>query len=84
MGLILFILFCVLVLNAFVRATKMQHELQNKSKADFVVEEVVKNCPPHKWRHIEVRDTEGKTVRWRMVCDLCGPLKPMGGPAKLG
>ena len=54
-----------------------------KAKADYVVEDVKKFCPPHKWRYQEVRDTEGNTVRWRIICDLCGPLKPMGGPARL-
>ena len=54
-----------------------------EKKEDFIVENVTRVCPPHKWRYQEVRDTEGKTVRWRIICDLCGPLKPMGGPARL-
>ena len=50
---------------------------------DFVVENTVKACPPHKWRYQEVRDPEGKTIRWRIICDLCGPIKPANGPARL-
>ena len=52
-------------------------------KDDFIVEDVEKFCPPHKWRYQEVRDTEGNTVRWRIICDLCGPLKPSDGPARM-
>lgn len=42
-----------------------------------------KTCPPHKWRYQELKDTEGTTVRWRIVCDVCGPMKPSDGPARL-
>jgi hypothetical protein len=37
----------------------------------------VRRCPPHKWKHHEVKDTDGKTVMWKLVCDHCGPIKPM-------
>jgi hypothetical protein len=49
----------------------------------YVVEDVKKFCPPHKWRYQEVRNREGETVRWRLICDLCGPLKPSSGPARM-
>lgn len=80
MGLLLFLVFILILVNAFTQASKMQ---QQNIKASFVVEEVVKNCPPHKWRHLEVRDTEGNTVKWKLVCDICGPLKPSSGPARM-
>lgn len=38
-------------------------------------------CPPHKWRHVEVKDHEGVTHAWKMVCDRCGPLKPLDNGA---
>ena len=39
-------------------------------------------CPPHKWRYVEVKDSEGVTQAWRIVCDLCGPMKPIEPPNK--
>jgi len=57
--------------------------VEDKKKEDFVVEDVKKFCPPHKWRYQEVRDPQGNTVRWRIICDLCGPLKPQNGPARV-
>lgn len=47
-------------------------------KASVVSEDIPKFCPPHQWFHQEVKDLEGNTVKWRMVCKLCGPLKPLG------
>jgi len=82
MGVILFLLFVFFLLNAYAQASRMQQQ-QAKKQVDFVVEEVVKNCPPHKWRYLEVKDTEGKTIKWRLICDLCGPLKPSAGPARM-
>jgi len=81
MAVLIVLLFALLLINAYVQGSKEQ-ALAQKAKLNFVVEEVVKNCPPHKWRHLEVRDTEGNTVKWRLVCDICGPLKPQTGPAR--
>lgn len=80
MGFLLFMIFLLFMVNLFTRASRAQ---QQKAKADFVVEDVAKNCPPHKWRYIEVRDLDGKAVKWRLTCDLCGPPKSAGGPVKL-
>ncbi len=44
-----------------------------------VVEDIKKVCPPHKWFYQEVKDQEGNTHHWRIVCELCGPMKPLGG-----
>jgi hypothetical protein len=30
-------------------------------------------CPPHKWNSVEVKDPEGKTVMWKLICERCGP-----------
>ena len=57
---------------------------ERPKEKDFVVEDVKKVCPPHKWRYQEVRDTEGNVIRFRIICDICGPLKPSDGPARLG
>lgn len=40
-------------------------------------------CPPHKWRHVEIKDQDGNTVRWSMTCDVCGPLRPLDAPKKM-
>jgi hypothetical protein len=80
MGVLFFLVFMLILVSNIIKSSKMQ---ERQKKGDFLVEEVVKNCPPHKWRHLEVKDTEGNTVRWKMVCDLCGPLKPASGPARM-
>ena len=65
------------------KETGADYIVEQPKSNDFVVEDVVKFCPPHKWRYQEVRDTQGNTVRYRIICDLCGPLKPTNGPAKV-
>ena len=42
-----------------------------------------KVCPPHKWRYDELKDEQGKVVRTRIVCDYCGPLKPLDVPERM-
>lgn len=44
-----------------------------------VVKDIKKVCPPHKWFYQEIKDLEGNTASWRVVCELCGPMKPLGG-----
>lgn len=48
-----------------------------QTQPDVIVQDVTTNCPPHKWRYVEVQDHHGNTHGWRVVCDLCGPLKPI-------
>lgn len=82
---ILFILLLVVVFWSSYNEGKRLHAQHQKSqdpKAAVISEDVPKFCPPHKWFHQEVKDLEGKTVKWRMVCELCGPLKPQTGPAR--
>lgn len=55
---------------------------QQPSAKDFVY--VPKTCPPHKWQWHEIKDQDGKTVQWKLACDICGPIKPSDGPARLG
>ena len=44
---------------------------------DKPVEEIVEVwCPPHKWKNVEVKDKDGNVLKNKLVCDLCGPLKP--------
>jgi hypothetical protein len=38
-------------------------------------ENKTEKCPPHKWRHEEIKDPDGEIVSWKLVCDKCGPLK---------
>ena len=44
------------------------------NKAGVITSADVGLCPPHKWKPVEIKDKDGNTVRWTMVCDLCGPL----------
>jgi hypothetical protein len=76
MGFVLLLIFVLLLLNTFLKAVKTQ-------QTSFVIEPIAKNCPPHKWRYQDIRDTEGNLVKWTMVCDICGPLKPSKGPARM-
>jgi hypothetical protein len=61
------------VVNMIVTATTPR-----KQPAATVIPDWSKRCPPHKWRHQEIKDFEGNTVKWKMVCDVCGPLKQIG------
>lgn len=77
MGILLLIALIVLItLNVLAEAKAQSAKLEPE-----VVE--VKQCPPHKWRYVEVKDTEGNTVKWKIVCDVCGPMqsqeRPSGG-----
>jgi len=56
------------------RLSEMEESLQTKIVP-------VRKCPPHKWQYVEVKDTEGNTVKWNIVCDHCGPLQSQGKPA---
>jgi hypothetical protein len=47
--------------------------IQEKKRDEFVEE--VKACPPHKWQYREVKDQHGNILRYKIVCDVCGPLK---------
>lgn len=65
-----------------VRVVGMFDPKTNAKVEEEVVE--VKQCPPHKWSHVEVKDTNGDTVKWKLVCAVCGPMqsqgeKPRGG-----
>ena len=74
MAALFFIIFLLFLVNTFTRAAKMQQEAAKK-KVDAIVEIVARNCPPHKWRFIEVKDQDGNIIRTNLVCDLCGPYK---------
>jgi hypothetical protein len=84
---ILFLLLIVVILaasiNSGMRLAEEQKKLTQDPAASVVTEDVPKFCPPHKWFHQEVKDLEGNTVKWRLVCSLCGPLKPSSGPARM-
>jgi hypothetical protein len=43
----------------------------------FVVQK--KQCPPHQWFWQEIVDQDGKKHGERIVCKVCGPLRPLGG-----
>lgn len=65
--LVLLIIFFANFLNT------IEYKMDNKNEANDKIKEKV--CPPHKWRHHEVKDKDGNIEGWRLVCDICGPLK---------
>lgn len=40
-------------------------------------------CPPHKWKYEEVKSSSGEIASTRIVCELCGPLKPLNQPERM-
>jgi hypothetical protein len=84
-GFVFFLLVMVIVvgnISAAMKLSKQKVEKDDKGE-DFIVDDTPKFCPPHKWRYQEVRNSEGVTVKWKLICDICGPLKPSNGPARM-
>lgn len=52
------------------------------SKKDELEVYKPKTCPPHKWEYREMKDQDGSTAGWKIVCQVCGPLKPSDGPGR--
>jgi hypothetical protein len=90
-------LFLIVVLNmvlvkAMGKNNKLAEEEQQPTKdvevvdaeTPIIVDEKPKQCPPHKWRYVEVRDRAGNTLRWKIICDLCGPLTAPERPSNEG
>lgn len=73
--LFLVILFIVATISNAVHKVEAE-KLTNLKKE--VVQDIKKVCPPHKWFHQEIKDREGNTHSWRIVCELCGPMKSLG------
>jgi hypothetical protein len=78
---LLFFIGTILVLRMFDRWMRKKYkedEVQPKSELNEVEEarrlQDLKVCPPHKWRHHEIKDASGNLVHWKLICDLCGPL----------
>jgi hypothetical protein len=65
----------ILLLIYFVVSVSRAAQEHEKKKIQDVIE--VKQCPPHKWYYHEIKDTEGNTLTWKLVCKVCGPLKPI-------
>jgi len=75
---ILILLFLV-VFIAMVANAK-QAAVEGKKK---LLQEFSKVCPPHKWRYKEIKDHEGVVHAHKLVCDHCGPLRPIIETQKL-
>jgi hypothetical protein len=63
-----FLLLAILVL--FV----LEAALSIKKTRNTVQAQIVPTCPPHKWRHYEIKNKKNETVGWKLVCERCGPL----------
>jgi hypothetical protein len=81
------LLLAILFWSSYITGKRLREQVKpelEKARASVITEDVPKFCPPHKWFYQEVKDLEGKTVKWKMVCEICGPLKPQDGPARVG
>ena len=78
MGGLIFILLMVILISIM-----MPKPPSNNKIKDDILKKMTKTCPPHKWRHEEVKDPEGNTVYWYMVCDVCGPLNKQQVPERM-
>jgi hypothetical protein len=76
MILLFLILFFLVMLGSAASASTRLPPKKEEGQA-HVITEIKKECPPHKWHYQEVKDQEGNTLRWRVVCDVCGPMKPL-------
>ena len=54
---------------------------ENGGADDFSIPYVAveKNCPPHQWRWVDVKDQDGNKHGERLVCMICGPMKGQTG-----
>ena len=72
-GLVLMMFFVIVVLPVIAALLAPKRDLNTAA----VITETKKACPPHKWHYQEVKDQDGNTLRWRIVCDVCGPMRPL-------
>jgi hypothetical protein len=66
-----FILLAIFALMVLLEASRMKQVEGPKPAV------VVPRCPPHEWQWVEIYDEEGNVLKSKIVCDLCGPLKPI-------
>ena len=66
--------FLLIVIAVFLIANIVGHSTSSAASAG-VQPLRERTCPPHKWRHEEIKDHEGTVHGWKLVCDVCGPLK---------
>jgi hypothetical protein len=72
MGFLILFMLVFLFASAVNRASKIKISTTHEEilPADPV-------CPPHKWFYKEIKNELGEVVKWKMVCEICGPLKPL-------
>ena len=76
---ILAIVFVVVVVSMIANSI----EAKARAQQDTLIKEIKKLCPPHAWFYQEIKDHEGVTHAWKMVCKHCGPLKALDEPKKM-
>jgi len=79
MGVLVFIIAFLVGLR--IASALSSHKVNSELEPEIVP---VKQCPPHQWSYHEVKDTEGKTVKWRLVCAVCGPMQSQERPTNNG
>lgn len=77
----LFFIFALLIGLRIASALSAPSEDSQELQPEIVP---VKQCPPHQWSYHEVKDTEGKTVKWKLVCAVCGPMQSPERPTNNG
>lgn len=76
-----FVILLVIILVFFALGNMIMPE-PHKSNTDELFTISTKQCPPHKWKHVEIKDQDGEVVVWKLICDLCGPLKSLEDQSK--
>lgn len=71
-GIMLFALYLIMTTAAPKPTGKMEN-------GKFIKVTTIKNCPPHKWKWVDLIDQDGVKQGEQLVCELCGPLASQSG-----
>ena len=68
----MYIIIAIIVIALVVRFAPKPQDVN-----EYIVKK--KECPPHQWEWVELKDETGEIQGHRMVCKLCGPLSKLMG-----
>lgn len=74
----------LLLLLGFVIGIRILHAIVPNAEEPAEQIFVDKNCPPHKWKFVDIKNQNGEVVGNKIVCQLCGPLKSNDSPRNSG
>lgn len=72
---ILLVIAAIFILRIIHKGISNAVALEKNKLQELIVP--VKVCPPHAWHWVEVKDTEGTIMSHKVVCERCGPIKPL-------